>query len=610
MKSPLRWNRLRRALGFARAHRWLVLVILLMTLLVAAANAVEPLVMKYIFDRLTGGAGAVEAVLAGVGALVGLALLREIGSFVSNWLSWRTRLAIHYGLLDATVHRLHRLPLYAQHREGVGAIMTRLDRGIQGFIGAISEIAFNVLPALGYLIFAIVVMLRLDWRMTLLVLAFAPLPALIAALAAPRQSVRERNLIDRWAKIYSRFNEVLSGIVTVRSFAMEETEQRRFLRDVGSANRVVIGGVRFDSAVGAAQNLTVAAARICAIAFGGWLVLRGQITLGTLIAFLGYVGGLFGPVQGLTNIYKVVVTAAASLDQIFTILDAKEAISDAPDAIEAPPLKGEVRFEHVRFGYSPEEGEIFSDIDLHVRPGEMIAIVGPSGAGKSTLMALPQRFYAPWEGAVYVDGMDLRTLKQHSLRRQIGVVLQDALLFNESLRDNIAYGRPDASMEQVEAAAKAANAHDMILRQPDGYDTIIGERGGRLSGGERQRIAIARALLKDPPILILDEATSALDPELEAQVQEALERLMKGRTTFVIAHRLSTVVNADRIIVLRDGRIVEAGRHVDLMRQGGYYASLVERQTKGLILPKPNPLRRRRSSDRRPPQEQQQRGQG
>lgn len=600
MKSSLQWTRLRRALGFARAQRWFVVFILMMTMLVAATNAVEPLVMKYVFDRLAAG-GALEALAAGVAGLLGLALLRELGSFVSNWLSWRTRISLHYGLLDATVERLHKLPLYAQQREGVGAIMTRLDRGIQGFIGAVSEIAFNVLPALGYLVFAIVVMLRLDWRMTLLVLAFTPLPALIAALAAPRQTTRERILMDSWARIYSRFNEVLSGIVTVRSFAMEEAERRRFLNDVGLANQVVIGGVRFDSAVGAAQNLAVALARISAIGFGGYLVLSGDITVGTLIAFLGYVGGLFGPVQGLTNIYRILHNASVSLEQVFTILDAKEQIIDAPDAVEAPKLKGEVEFRHVSFGYSSEEGQLLTDINLRASPDEMIAIVGPSGSGKSTLMALLQRFYDPWAGQVLIDGLDIRTLKQHSLRRQIGVVLQDALLFNESIRDNIAYGRPDASNEEIEQAAVAANAHEFILRQPLGYQSVVGERGGRLSGGERQRIAIARALLKNPPILILDEATSALDPELEAQVQEALERLMQGRTTFVIAHRLSTVVNADRIVVLRGGRIIEQGRHAELLQQRGYYASLVERQTRGLILPRPAPVRRRRASDRRDP---------
>jgi ATP-binding cassette, subfamily B, bacterial len=582
-------SRLRRAIGFAQPHRWTVTVILLLTIVVAGANAAEPLVMKYIFDQL-GAQGTLHAVLLGVAMLIGLALLRELTGGISNWLSWRTRLGIHFALMDATVERLHRLPHDIQRREGVGAIMTRLERGIQGFIGAISEIAFNVLPAVAYLLLAIVIMLRLDWRLTLLVLFFAPLPAVLAAMAAPRQTRREQILMDRWARIYARFNEILSGIITVRSFAMEDAEKRRFLHDVGEANEVVVRGIGFDTGIGAAQNMVVTLARIAAIAYGGLLVLRGEATLGTLIAFLGYVGGLFGPVQGLTGIYRTLRTASVSLDQIFSILDTQDHLGDAPDAKEVTNLRGEVAFEQVHFVYDVSGTPVLRGIDFTVRPGEMVAIVGPSGSGKTTMMALLQRFYDPSSGVIRLDGMDLRTLKQRSVRRQIGVVLQDALLFNESIRDNIAYGRPQASQAEVEAAARAANAHDFILKLEKGYETPVGERGSRLSVGERQRIAIARALLKDPPVLILDEATSALDVELEAQVQAALEKLVRGRTTFVIAHRLSTVVNADRILVLRDGRIIESGRHDELMAAGGYYASLVERQLRGYT----GPERRRR----------------
>lgn len=572
-----RISRLRRAMAFALPHRWMVVVILLLTFAVAATNALEPLVMKYIFDGL-GGNETFRPILIGVSILAGLALLREVGGGFSNWLSWRTRIGIQYGLLDATVEKLHRLPNDIHRREGVGAIMSRLDRGIQGFIGAISEISFNVLPALAYLLLAVVVMLRLDWRLTLLVLLFTPLPALLAAMAAPAQTRREKVLMDRWARIYARFNEILSGIVTVRSFAMEDAEKRRFLQDVGETNREVVRGIRFDTSIGAVQNVAVNAARLAAIGFGGSLVLRGEATIGTLIAFLGYVGGLFGPVQGLTGIYRTLRTASVSLDQIFSILDTQEHIGDAPDAVEAHNLRGEVEFKDLHFAYGATGTIILRGIDLHVRPGEMVAIVGPSGAGKSTMMALLQRFYDPTRGAILVDGLDLRQLRQMSVRRQIGVVLQDALLFNEPVRDNIAYGRPEASRQEIEAAAQAANAHEFIMALEKGYDTEVGERGSRLSGGERQRIAIARALLKDPPILIFDEATSALDVELEAQVQEAIERLIRGRTTFVIAHRLSTVVNADRIVVLKGGRIAEIGRHVELVARGGYYASLIERQ--------------------------------
>ncbi len=595
--SSIQWSRLRRAIGFARPHRGVVYTILLLTFLVAAASAVEPLILKFIFDRL-GEGFELTGIFYGVAMLLGLGLFREMAGGVSNWLSWRTRLGIHYGLLDATVERLHRLPHDIHRQEGVGAIMTRLDRGIQGFIGAISEIAFNVLPAIGYLLVAIVLMFQLDWRLTLLVLAFAPLPALVAMVAAPTQTRREQNLLDRWARIYARFNEILHGIVTVRSFAMEDAEKRRFLRDVGEANRVVVRGIGYDTRVGALQNLLVTLARIAAIGFGGVLVLRGEATVGTLVAFLGYVGGLFGPVQGLTGIYRTLRTASVSLNQIFSILDTQDHLGDAPDAKEAAHLRGEVDFVGVHFAYEVSGTSILRGIDLHVEPGEMIAIVGPSGSGKTTLMALLQRFYDPTAGSIRLDGMDLRSLKQTSVRRQIGVVLQDALLFNETVRDNIAYGRPKATPAEVEAAARAANAHEFIMRLEKGYDTPVGERGSRLSVGERQRIAIARALLKDPPILILDEATSALDVELEAKVQEAVEALIRGRTTFVIAHRLSTVVNADRIVALRGGRIVESGSHAELLEAGGYYASLVEKQTHRYRGPERR-QRDRRQQDRR-----------
>lgn len=580
--SPAPPSRWRRAMKFTFPHRRAVVAITGCTLLVAAFNAAEPLVMKFIFDGLE-KTRDLRALLVGVAVLVALALIRELVGWITNWLTWHTRLGIHYALLDTTVGRLHSMPLRLQRSEGVGAIMTKLDRSIQGFIAAVTQILFNVFPAVIYLVLSIVIMLRLDWRLALLVLAFAPLPALAAAIATPEQTRRERTLLDRWAGIYSRFNEVLSGIVTVRSFAMEDIEKQRFLREVAAANAVVVTGVRTDSTFTAASNIAVALARIATICAGGWLIVRGEITVGTLVALLGYVGGLFGPVQGLSGVYQTIRKASVSLDEIFGILDVQDTLGDAPNAIELPALRGAIEFDHVSFHYEQADRPLLDGVTLSVQPGEVIAIVGPSGSGKTTLMALLMRFYDPVSGAIRIDGHDLRELKQGSVRRSIGVVLQDPLLFNDTIRNNIAYGRPEASLADVEAAARAAHAHDFICRLPDRYDTRVGERGSRLSLGERQRITIARALIKDPRIIVLDEATSSLDAESEELVQGAIERLMKNRTTFVIAHRLSTVVNADRIIVLKQGRIAESGTHAELMKLGGYYASLVKQQTRGLI---------------------------
>lgn len=399
----------------------------------------------------------------------------------------------------------------------------------------------------------------------------------------PEQTDRERSLLERWARIYSRFNEVLSGIITVRSFAMEDTEKARFLQEVSCANRAVIKGVATDVRYGAASNVTIAGARLLAVGLGGYLVLNGEITIGTVIAFLGYVGALYTPLQGLSGVYSAVRKATVSMDEIFGILNAQDHLGDSPHAISVARVRGDVKFENVHFGYEEDGRKLLNSVSLHAAAGQTVALVGPSGSGKTTMMTLLMRFYDPQEGSITIDGVDLRKIKQSSLRRNIGVVLQDPLLFNDSIAANIAYGRPGASASDIEKAARAAQAHEFISKLPDGYNSPAGERGGLLSVGERQRITIARALLKNPPILILDEATSALDADAEAAVQTAVDSLMNGRTTFVIAHRLATVIDADAIIALKDGRIIEQGTHTHLLRSGGYYASLVERQSRGLI---------------------------
>jgi ATP-binding cassette subfamily B protein len=474
------------------------------------------------------------------------------------------------------VDRLHSLPLDYHRSSSVGATMTKIERGATGVTAAFSEFAVQLFPALVYLCVSVTIMFRIDVRLALLVLVFAPLPALVGAFAAREQTQRDHGLMQRWTRIFSRFNEVLSGILVVKSFVMEEREKRRFLSGVADANQIVLRGVATDSRYNALRSGISTAARILSLGVGGVLVMRGEIGVGTLVAFLAYLAGVFQPVQALTGIYQALRRATVSGESVLSIVEAQASLIDAVDARDAGTLRGEVEFRDVSFGYQPDK-LLLEHVDFHAQPGCVIALVGPSGAGKSTLMALLQRLYAPSSGKILLDGQDVQGLTQHSVRAQIGVVLQEGLLFSDSVRDNIAFGRPSASAAEIEAAARAANAHDFISALPAGYDTLVGERGSKLSGGERQRIAIARALLKNAPILVLDEATSALDAENEEKVQAALAHLTHARTTFVIAHRLSTVMSADLILVLKDGAICESGSHEQLMQAGGYYAFLAKK---------------------------------
>jgi ATP-binding cassette, subfamily B, bacterial len=571
----------RRSLQFVRPYRRPLCGVISLALVLAALSAIDPLVMKYLFDELERRAGLESLVTI----MIGLVVLELTRAGLQAWLgilSWDVRLGVEYTLREQLVSKLNALPISFHQREGVGGTMNRVNQGITGYVGAFSDVAFNLLPTLLYLVLSVMAMLRMEWRLAVTVIIFTPLPALIGARAAPEQMRRERRLVERWSSIYSRFNEVLAGIMTVKGYVMEEEEKRRFLQGVREGNEIVRRGVRTDNRTGTLRTLAATTSRLAALALGGYLTLQGEITVGTLVAFLGYIGGLFGPVQGLTNAYQTFRRVSVSLDTIFGILDADDLVGDTPGASEVGQLKGEVEFRNVSFGYQPGAA-VLRGINLVARPGETIALVGPSGSGKTTLTTLLQRFYSVTDGEITIDGVDIRHMTQHSLRSQIGVVFQDAHLFNDTVRANIAYGRPQATQAEIEGAARAAHAHEFIMHLPAGYDTIVRERGTRLSGGQRQRIAIARALLKNPPILILDEATSALDSDSERLIQQALKTLLQGRTAFVIAHRLSTVVGADRIAVIRDGELAELGDHETLLRQGGYYADAVLRQSSGFL---------------------------
>jgi ATP-binding cassette subfamily B protein len=571
-----------RSLQFVRPLKRQIAGISTLAIIVAALGVAEPLVLKRIFDALAARASlSAPIVLACV--LYALLASRAALDALLNASTWRTRLGVDYQLREALLGKLGALPLSYHQRESVGGTVNRINRGIDGYVSAFSEIAFKLAPALAYLLLAAVALFRMEWRLALIVLAFTPLPALIGVWAAREQTQRERKLMQRWTTLYSRLHESLDGIRIVKSFAMEEAEQRRFLSGQREGNGIVERGARRDATTGAMRGLSAITARIAVIIVRSVMISHGEITIGTLVAVLGFIGGLLGPVQGLTDVYQTMQRGTVALETIYSILDAPDTVADVAEPLVLANARGEVRFENVSYSYD-NDSLVLHDIDLHVTPGETVAIVGPSGGGKTTLLLLLQRLYPLNAGRITLDDVDIREISARTLRQNISAVYQDVGLFNDTIRDNIAYGRSTASDAEIEEAARVACAHEFIIALPEGYDTVIGEHGNRLSGGQKQRVGIARALLKDSPILILDEATAALDAQSEALVQQALGNAVRGRTTFIIAHRLATVVKADRIVVLRNGRIEEIGTHVGLMHSGGYYASLVRGQSGGMLI--------------------------
>ena len=570
----------RRALQFISPHATSVLIVVTLALALSALGAAEPMVMKRLFDSLA--ARNRNPLLGALAALLAIEVARTALTAATSTRSWRVRLGVDLEVRERILEKLTTASTDYHQSEGVGGTMNKVNQSTGAFVAAFGDVAFSVIPSIAYLVLSIVAMWRMEWRLALVVLLFAPLPAIAGALASREQTAREQWLMTHWTHLYSRLNEVLAGIRTVKLFAMERAERSRFLDGQREGNDVVLAGVRSDAGNGALRSMAAALAKLTAIGVGGFLVLRGEITIGVLVAFLGYLSGLFGPVQGLTNTYQVVRKGTVALETIFGILDAEQDVADLPGAEDVLTLRGDIRFRDVTFAYKGAE-PLVTGFDLHVRPGETVALVGPSGSGKSTLMNLLLRLHPLDAGSICVDDRDIRSLTAESLRRQIALVSQDIHLFNDTVRANLAYARPDATDAEIVAAGRSADAHEFIMSLPLGYDTIIGDRGGRLSGGQRQRLAIARALLKDAPVLVLDEATSALDAMSESVVQDALARLRVGRTTLIIAHRLSTVVDADRIVLLKDGCVHAEGRHDELVSECDYYASLVRASTNGLL---------------------------
>ena len=423
------------------------------------------------------------------------------------------------------------------------------------------------------LIGSIVMMLYLDWKLTLLTLVVIPVVGQAMKIFGRKIKRNGTVIQERMADITSLLQESISSIRVVKSFVREKYEIERFSKQNQLNFQAAMKNVQLNSMLTPTVEFLAAISVTFIVWFGGYEVLNDEMTAGALVAFLTYAVNLANPVKRLSRVYGNLQRAMAAVDRVFAVIDLKETITDKPDAKALPETKGEVSISNVTFEYKKGVPAL-SNISLEVKPGQMIAFVGPSGAGKSTIANLIPRFYEVTSGKIAIDGHDIRDVTLASLREQIGIVPQETMLFSTTVRENIRYGRLDATDEEVEAAAKAANADSFIKELPQGYDTPIGERGLNLSGGQRQRMAIARAILKNPRILILDEATSALDTESEKIVQAALDKLMIGRTSFVIAHRLSTIFNADQIYVIDNGHVKEHGTHEELLRNNGLYSHL------------------------------------
>jgi ATP-binding cassette subfamily B protein len=595
-----------RVLAYARPYWAAVLLMLLTMAAVARLGLIPPLLYRDLIDNVLPNQDYARLNLLALG-MIGIPLLSGLIGVVERYLGARVGEGIIFDLRQDLYAHLQSMSLRFFTHTKSGEIVSRFNNDVVGAQDAVTGTLPNIVTNGITLASTLVVMISIEWRLALLSVAVLPLFLLPARRVGRILRTVRRRAMEYNADMSSIINETLgiNGALLVKTFGRQRQEVDRFrdtnrnVRDVG-VRRALVGRWFF-------MGLGIASAIGTALIYwaGGYMVLEGAITVGTIVAFAAYLVRLYGPISALSNVQVEFATSMVSFERVFEYLDLPVEIQDSPQAVALKDVAGQVRFRDVSFSYldgdrlqeaepvepgkngdSPEEtaGPAASrrwalrHLTFEIQPGQLAALVGPSGAGKTTVTYLLPRLYDPSEGRITVDGHDLRDVTQESLAHQIGMVTQETYLFHDTVRANLLYARPDATQEELEAACRAANIHDFIAGLPDGYDTVVGERGYRLSGGEKQRLAIARVILKDPCILVLDEATSHLDSESEALIQAALEPLFEGRSSLVIAHRLSTILKADKILVLDEGRLVEEGTHSQLLVRGGLYAHLYETQ--------------------------------
>jgi ABC-type multidrug transport system fused ATPase/permease subunit len=570
-----RGRKLRWMAGLLRPYRGRLGLTLVAILAATGAGLAPPYLAGQAIDAgiVTGDTGALTMIVA---AFIGVSVVYAIATYAQTYLvGWIGTRALQ-DLRERVFSHLQSMSIGFFTRRSPGVLISRMTNDIEALNQLVTSGVVTLLSSTLTLVGVVVIMLLLDLQLALVTFLTFPLLAVASVVFRIASHGAYQATRERIAAVTAYLQETLSGVRVVRSFG-QEPRHAEAMDELNEANREAnMKTVYLNATYFPAVELLSAIGTAVIIFYGGTQVVDNSLQIGVIVAFIGYLQVFFDPIQQLSQLYTTYQQGMAALDKIFELLDTEPDMVDAPEAIDPGPLRGEIELDSVWFSYGNEEDSPWAleDIDLHVPPGQTLALVGATGAGKSTLAKLVARFYDPQRGSVLVDGHDLRTVRQQALRRQLGIVPQEGYLFSGSVRENIAFGRPEATMEEIEEAAGAVGAAEFIAALPDGFETEVGERGVQLSAGQRQLVAFARALLAEPRILILDEATSNVDVRTERTIERGLERLLAGRTAIVIAHRLSTIRRAGKIVVLDRGRIAEAGTHQELIEAGGAYAGL------------------------------------